>query len=560
MKSLRFEKIELLSAKEKKARAIEFHPKLTIFNGTNDVGKSSIIKSIYWALGAEPRMIHPKWKEANVRALLTFTVDGVQYSIMRSGGAFAVFDANDHLLLSTNSVTRELGPFLAELLNFRLVLANRQNEAEIPPPAFAFLPFYVNQEGSWERPFAAFDKIAQYKNFRSAVIDFHSGILGNEFYELEAEKKKIRSETDELGRDRRMVTKAIEKLPATFSGVELTIDGHEVAIERLLSRLRSLREMRQIRAARLAEIVDMRSSLESQVSIARHAIAELEKDARFAAGLEAEVHCPVCNTRHENDFAHRYGILDDRESCLQFISHQNETIRGLAGEVRKLESEIRGSDSVIEEVQATLAEKRGDLTLGEVIKSEGQRAAADVFHAQIGEIDERVGGLSARIDEITKAQKDLKDPARRDRIEKFYAVLMTSYLRELDVLNYDQDALMKINATIIETGSDAPRAVLAYDLAFLHTIHEFGNSFTAPMVIDSPNQQDQDAKNVAAMISLIVNNIPDEGQTILGSVELHGISPGEAKVYEFKEKLSILTTSEFHIVSARMDPLILKVI
>lgn len=212
MKSLRFEKLELLSAKEKRAREIQFHPRLTVFNGTNDVGKSSVIKSIYWAFGANPRSIHRKWRDANVRVLLTFTVDGVRHSIMRSGGAFAIFNAADDLLLSTSSVTKELAPFLAGLLNFRLVLASRQNEAEIPPPAYAFLPFYVNQEGSWEKPLAAFDALTQYANFREAVIEFHSGILGNDFYALEAEKKKIRFELDDLGRDRRAVANAVERL------------------------------------------------------------------------------------------------------------------------------------------------------------------------------------------------------------------------------------------------------------------------------------------------------------------------------------------------------------
>jgi chromosome segregation ATPase len=561
MKSLRFERLELLSAKEKKAREILFHPRLTVFNGTNDVGKSSIIKSIYWSFGANPKSIHRKWRDANVRALLTFTVDGVRHSIMRSGDTYAIFDAANGLLLSTTSVTKELAPFLADLLNFRLVLASRRNEAEIPPPAYAFLPFYVNQEESWEKPFAAFDSLTQYASFRDAVIDFHSGILGNEFYEMEAEKKKIKFELDDLGRDRRAVVKAIEKLGLNaFTGLELSVEGHEAAIERLLSHLRGLKERRQDRAAKLAQIVDLRTALESQVKIAKLAVTGLGEDAHYAAGLEAEVYCPVCNTRHENDFAHRYGILDDREACLEFISTTKETIRSLANDVRTVEQDIRASDEVIEAVQATLAEKRGEVTLGDVIRSGGQRAAADVFQQQIDDIDQRVGGLNARMDIIAKDQRALKDPAQRERVEKFYAELMASFLRELDVLNYDHDALAKINGRIVETGSDQPRAVLAHDLAFLHTIHKFGNSFTAPMVIDSPNQQDQDNVNVAAMVKLIIENIPEGGQTILGSVGLHGVSPGDAKVVEFTEKLSVLRASEFEAVSARMAPFVQKTI
>lgn len=562
MKNLRFERLDLLSLTERKARTIRFHPRLTVIKGANDVGKSSVIKSIYWALGANPKSIHRTWRNANIRALLTFSVDGIRYAIMRSGKSFAVFDGTERLLLSTQNVTTELAPLLADILNFRLVLASRKGIAETPPPAYAFLPFYVNQEGSWDKPFTGFDNLSQYPDFRDALIDFHSGILGNDYYELEAEKKTIKQETDEIGRDRRAVLRAVEKLglDGKFSGLELSVEGHEAAIDRLLAHLRVLKTQRQERAAKLAQAVDMKAVLDSQVKIAKLAIAELEGDARYAGTLDAEVFCPVCNTRHDNNFAQRYGILDDREACIEFISASNQSLREMAEGVRNLEAKIRNADRLIDEVQNALAEKQGEVSLADVIESEGRRAAADLFQRQITELDERTGKLAGRSNDIAKEQKSLKDPARREMIENYHAKKIGAFLRDLDVLNYDHDAMTRINGRIVETGSDQPRAVLAYDLALLHTINEYGNSFMAPMIIDSPNQQDQDDVNVAAMIKLIIGNIPDKGQTILGSVGLHGIDPGDSTVIEFTEKLSVLQGEEFDAVNERMIPLIQQMI
>jgi hypothetical protein len=235
-------------------------------------------------------------------------------------------------------------------------------------------------------------------------------------------------------------------------------------------------------------------------------------------------------------------------------------LREMAEDVRKLEAEIRSTDRLIGEVQAALAEKQGEVSLGDVIKSEGQRAAAELFNGQLDELDAKAGKLAGRSNDIAKEQKALKDPARREEIENFHARKIGAFLRELDVVNYDHDALTKINGRIVETGSDQPRAVLAYDLALLYTINKYGKSFMAPMVIDSPNQQDQDEVNVAAMIKLIVENIPDNGQTILGSVGLHGIDPGDGMVIEFTEKHSVLQADEFDVVNDRMIPLIQKAI
>ncbi|MEW9614641.1 hypothetical protein AB3G45_12515 [Shinella sp. S4-D37] len=557
MKNLRFEKLELLSLVERTARTIKFHPKLTVIKGPNDVGKSSVIKSLYWAFGAAPKSIHRKWNEAKVKALVTFTIDGVRYSILRSGDTIAVFDDQDQVLICTRNITKELGPFIADKLRFGLVFSNRQGEPEIPPPAFAFLPFYVNQEGGWEKPFNSFDHLGQYTDFKNSVIDYHSGILGNEYYELAAERRKLKLEQEVLAGERRTIGKAVEKLglEADFSGLELTLADHEDAIEGLLARLKDIREIRQRRAAQLADVLDQRSALDSQVRIAKQAISELEKDAKFAASLDStEILCPTCGTLHQNDFANRFGILDDREACFEFLTRSHQEMRKLSEAVLQAQFEVRDADKAIAEIQGQLDEKRGAVSLRDVIEMEGRRAAAGLFDEQLRDLDEQIGNFASRISDIEDKQETFKDKSRREKIESFYAQLMLRYLKELDVAAIDHAAVSKINGRISDTGSDQPRAVLAYDLALLRTIYEFEGSFTAPMVFDSPNQQDQDAANVAAMIKLIISERPETGQTILGTVSMHGVEVKDGDVLEFSQKLSVLRAEEFDLMNDRMQP------
>ncbi|AUW43863.1 hypothetical protein CUJ84_Chr003527 [Rhizobium leguminosarum] len=556
MRNLRFEKLELLSLVERTARAIEFHPKLTVIKGPNDVGKSSVIKSLYWAFGAAPKSIHRKWNDAKVKAMVTFTIDGVRHSILRTGDTVAVFDGEGKALICTRNITKDLGPFIAGMLKFGLVFSNRQGEPEIPPPAFALLPFYVNQEGGWEKPFNSFDHLGQYVDFKNSVIDYHSGILGNEYYELAAERRKLQLEQEALAAERRTIGKAVAKLglEADFSGLELTLADHEEAIQGLLVRLKDVRAIRQTRAAQLAEVLDQRTALDSQVRIAKEAISELEKDAKFAASLEAqEILCPTCGTVHQNDFANRFGILDDREACFEFLTRSGQEMRKLSEAVGKAQLEVRAADTTIAEIQTQLDEKRGDVSLRDVIKMEGRRAAAGLFDEQLTELDRQIGNYASRITEIEDKQDTFKDKDRREKVENFYAVLMLRYLRELDVSAIDHATVSKINGRISDTGSDQPRAVLAYDLAFLKTIYEFKGSFTAPMILDSPNQQDQDAANVAAMIKLIISERPDTGQTILGTVSMHGVEVDDGLVLEFDQKLSVLRPEEFDGMNDRMQ-------
>jgi len=557
MKNLRFENLALLSRRERKALEISFHPQLTVITGENDVGKSSVIKSLYWAFGGSSPKIHPTWARANVKALVTFTVDDERYRIFRDQSSFGVFNGNGELLLSTNLV-KELAPFLANLLNFKMVLTNRKTaEAEVPPPAFAFLPFYVDQDAGWVRPLDSFSNLSQYSDFRKDLLEFHTGILPNEYYELSASKRTLQVSQKEVEADRRIVAKAIERfnLEAAFDGLELSVEDHEAAIEQLLERLHRVRSVRSERAKKLAEILDERMLIDQQISVVRASIAELEKDARFATDLpESEVFCPTCGTVHHNDFANRFSIVEDREACFEFLAEQRQKLVRLSELARKEEEEIRSADGILAEIQSSLDSRQGAVSLLQVIESRGRAIASSMFDGQRKELDEKAVELLAEIKKIDERLSELRDKKRREEIVRFYSGEVLTYLKRLDVTNYSADDFTKIPARISETGSDLPRALLAYFLAILQTIYKYSTALYAPIVVDSPNQQDQDANNVAAMIDLIVGSRPARAQTILGTVSLHGRDVGDAKVIEFTEKLSVLQASQFERVSATMQP------
>ena len=67
------DRLVVVSPQEERAKTINFHKRVTIITGENDARKSSLIKSIYYAFGAEPRML-PQWKSAASKILVQFRV------------------------------------------------------------------------------------------------------------------------------------------------------------------------------------------------------------------------------------------------------------------------------------------------------------------------------------------------------------------------------------------------------------------------------------------------------------------------------------------------------
>ncbi|WP_333483034.1 hypothetical protein [Spirosoma telluris] len=128
----------LISRKEKKAKRVIFDGRRTVILGKNNTGKSSLIKSIYWALGAEPSL-HPNFKGAQVSVLLKFIVDDIKYEILREGKRISLFDGFTNEIIKTfSSITKELAPYLAEIFAFKPVFQTKDNQFVIPHQLFYF--------------------------------------------------------------------------------------------------------------------------------------------------------------------------------------------------------------------------------------------------------------------------------------------------------------------------------------------------------------------------------------------------------------------------------------
>ncbi|RFZ86128.1 hypothetical protein D0Y60_18190 [Shinella sp. WSJ-2] len=321
--------------------------------------------------------------------------------------------------------------------------------------------------------------------------------------------------------------------------------------------MRSLLTTRQARAIELADILDQRASLDQQIAMVQASANELAEDAAWAADQADEIMCPTCGVVHANDFRNRFAILADREECFEFLNGAQQKRRHLADKVGELQLMIRETDSTIAGMQRVLEEKRGELTLEDVIEARGRAAAYEVFQEQIKELEHSIGEKAGEISDAEGEIEKLKDPARRDMIESYYAKLMGTYMRNLNVQEADNDAVTKIAGNVVETGSEQPRLLLSYVLALADTIQKYTTAFSAPLVIDSPVQQEQDMSNAPAIIRQVISKRPNGGQTIIGTISLHGNNPLDADVITFTENRSVLRASEYDATFRKLEPMLL---
>jgi len=558
MTNLKFKKLQLLSVSEKAAESIEFSPEHNVIRGENGTGKSSLIKSLYAAFGADPYKIHPSWKEAKVNILLDFEFGGMAYRVLRVGESFALFDNNNSLLWSVSGVMRGLAPRIAGLFDFHLQLNDRRNNIVTPPPAYYFLPFYVDQDIGWVKTWSSFSNVQMFSNYKRDAAFYHVGIRPNEYYIARGEKLAADVRLEELKLDRRALDRAHARLLGGKKGTgpDLKPGLVKEKIDAVLAKYKSLCDSVFGIQVELTKLHSQKVLIEEQAAIARASLNELEKDFVFVEDLAEEiVTCPTCGTVHENNFANKFAIGSDLELCASVLSEANGLLVANKIEIETEKLRFNELMSQIQMIEADLNVPQGDVTLADVIRNESERVIDNKLQDERNSIDMLIGSEVARIDAASERMKRFDNRKAKVEIRKKYRNHMQMFCEQLNVGDLPQKCYSDVDCTINETGSDLPRAVLAYYYAFLHTMTAFSSTARCPIVIDSPVQQDQDAENAARVIQFIVNNVPPGAQLILGTVQLHGVEYS-GHVIEMESEQKLLKEDKFDDVRDQMAPLL----
>ena len=328
MKNLRFQSLLLLSKKERAARKIEFDPKATLILGENDTGKSSLIKAIYATFGADPAVIHPDWKSLGVASVVEFDFDDIPYRILRSSNIFALFDHDGTKLWSVSGVTSNLAPKLADILDRKLRMQSRAGEFVIPPPAYFFSPFYVDQDTGWQRSWSSFASMQQFENYRQSLALFHAGVRPNEYYAAQADKIEADRAKAELWKERDALGRAATRLQSgrKVLAFDLKPESFGDRIDELARRASALRAKQDEVKVKLAELHSTRAMLIEQTEIASASLAELDADFAFLRkSPDAEIACPTCGTLHYNDFTNKFSLIADVDACRGFLLESRQT-------------------------------------------------------------------------------------------------------------------------------------------------------------------------------------------------------------------------------------------
>lgn len=556
MKSFLLQEVLLVSLTERRARKEVLDPEVNLITGDNETGKSSLIKSIFRAFGAEPARLNETWKAADVRILVKFQLNGADYAIFRYRDLFALFDAKRTLLGTFTSVTNQLGPRLSELFDFGLRLPDRKGDFVVLPPSYYFLPFYMDQDSSWVRPWSSFSNLSQFANWKTGVIQYHAGIRGNRYYEAQAALMKADAEAGRSARKREALHDTYTSLNGRYQEgmFNVDFDAYQTEIQQLLTSCERLRSLEEKFKQDLVEQRNRRQAVATQLEITQQVQQESRND--YQQSLDQAGHlieCPTCGAGYENSFADRFSIAVDEDRCSELALQLSAELRQAEADIAATLKETSQIEAQLTHLQSLLAKKEGEVELSDLIRQQGRKELRDLMVDDLEAIKAEEDSFALAAIRWQRAMKEDDSKERRAEVNRFYAEHLFGYLVELDAASAAGPGLKAVVGSLNSTGSELPRALLAYQIAFLTVMRKYSTAAFAPIVIDSPNQQDQDPVHHRSILKFIRDHRPQGAQLVLGVVNTADVS-FTGKQINLTVKNRLLSGDQFSMVQEEMQP------
>ena len=487
-----------------------------------------MVKALYHALGADtPKLNNTMWKKAKPIYALTFAKGEDEWTIVRDGRTFGLFDKRLNRVGQFEGIGRVGGVAdrINEILGFSVELPTKEGDLQKLWPAYYFLPFYADQDWGWESTWTSFEGLQAIPNYRRHMIDYHLGIRPQAYYDAIREKVDIERRETEAAKKFGDINSVRRSFVERKSVLKLDVDASafKAEMEELVESYNQFHSRQQDLLTKMKRLKNTLAEIDMDISVLERSIRELTLDYEHSADPETpdDVNCPTCGTTFHNDVSQRFAYLDDISYCDNLIDQKRKERISVSHELRPLEADYATLEKEMRVLDEILERKRGEVRFSEIVRSEGYKEIISSVDHDLQIISEQQEALSAQRQLLADR---LKEFGPKKEIRSYYSARMKAYLDELHMVLLEEkdysDPQKAIRKNV--SGSDTPRAMLAQYFAFLAVMKEFNPGVVCPMVIDSPFQQEQDEVNRDAITRFICRHLIPNQQLVLATVDTTG--------------------------------------
>lgn len=512
MKSLIIDTLYIFSPEEKKACRISFSKGINIIStrqedGT-DRGKSVIMRSIYYTLGAEVFFDKNFSKHTKV-FVLKICINENKYFIYRAGSLFKFFDGEQKLIFTTIK-SRELAKKLAEYTRFAVQLPNRQeNKLEITPPVFNYLLFFLDQDHYDCSKFTSFDKLGQYDKIKENILYYHLGVYDERYYEIVKRREKINSEISSfqkrnalLGEMQTDIEKRIEGSCISLNEVSLhnEMQLKKEEYEGILMRLKKSKDNLLSLRNDLIDMETIFGQIESEENNTNNKLKKLNKHI-----------CPECGSTIEATIRQRSKKLVLKEDLISVKNQLQIHIIEDRLSIEKEEEQYKALLRKMEEYQEAM--NINNKQIDDALRYKG---FCEIRDSVIEELTENGGIIQKKELEIKEVKKEINQYNQKKKIvNDNYKAWLSADVAKFGMNEIDMDKIKGVMSEFKASGSNKNIATVIWYLLLIRLRSKFNaDAIKYPIVFDSLNNTETDDEKRDALIQYVLDKTKDEPQAI----------------------------------------------
>lgn len=511
MNSLFINSLYIFEYKNKVAKKVDFKQGINIItsdkaNG-NNVGKSSISKSIYHTLGADS-FFSSMWNKDTKVYLLNIDIKGIGYYIYRRESLFRVFDVNFKRIFTTNN-RQELAVYLKELYEFKIMLPNRkEDKLEITPPVYSYIMNYVDQDKMDGAKFTSFNSLGQYTNYKENVIYSHLGIYDEKYFNACKKKEVLKYNIENKESDIKLIKNMMSRINIYLSGLDapdnlevLNIELDEtkkeysdiiIKLQKIKNNLIEIRNQKLELELNIKEIEDFRKIEETKWS------KKKEEDGYSNIDLTTKI---VKSNELEDLIIMKDEFEELNIECNHNLEKKEIEYKLLLEKLAQYEEKLKINDSFV----------------SDVLRHKGYLKAKNDLIIELDETNKKIIELELELKECNSIIR--KYASKKSEINKEYKSLMIESKKHFNLKEVENEKLTSINTYFKADGSNLPIGTVIWYFNLLKLKDKFNkDAIKFPLVLDSPNNAEIDEDKVKALFKYIFENNVQNTQLIVSTL------------------------------------------
>ena len=509
--------ITMVDLTNKEAKRISFSAgKNMLTSEHNHLGKSVIMKSLYYTLGAEVYYPSPI-KKLNLLTYIDFTYKEHLYRVARLRNSFVLYC--DGLFVDSYSSVGDFEEKLSSIFDLEINLVGKDQNGTIVrcPPAFYYMPYYIDQENGWSANSFSFDRMTQFDlPQRKNSFFFHLGVFDNDYVNV---SKRLKSNDRQIG----VLVKENDKYSTVIETLNDGMDSTQMAFD-----ISSLEHAISIRENEIKQVLDEIAKIRKQLVEAEDQFLQLTHDKEILSKYIKKkspimeksdtelMECPRCGMVFERTMTQKLEKLYLLESLHDDYVSISENEAKIERKIIKLRDKFDRQQDLLENYEKSLADNRE--IYNTYLKSKATKQLLKDYRGQI----------LANTEKIEKLRKDNAESKKllgeyltqKNKANESYMLKFSKLLVGLDIPKDQIEEISEPGSSIIASGAYGPRCKIAQMLAFVETQKTLTSEIiTFPIVIDSPNALEQDKEHLDSVIRTILTWDKTDNQIIVASIQ-----------------------------------------